>query len=57
VAFHLSSLAAAGRILIGEMTVKAAGSGLVVQEKGDFQLKRRRKLVKVYELNSLETGG
>lgn len=54
VAFHLSSLAAAGRILIGEMTAKAASNLITVREKGDFQLKRRRKLVKVYELDSLD---
>lgn len=54
IAFHLSSLAAAGRILLSESTVKAAGNRLIVQEKGDFQLKRRRKLVKVYELNSIK---
>jgi adenylate cyclase len=53
VAFHLSSLAAPGRILIGETTVRAAGDAIVVREKGDMQLKRRRKLVKVYELSSL----
>jgi adenylate cyclase len=53
VAFHLSSLAAPGRILISETTVRAVGSAIVVREKGDMQLKRRRKLVKVYELNSL----
>lgn len=54
VAFHLSSLAAAGRILISESTVSAAGDGIVVQEKGEFQLKRRRNLVKVYELSAIE---
>ncbi len=54
VAFHLSSLAAAGRILIGEATVQAAGEAIEVREKGDFQLKRRRKLVKVYELNAIK---
>jgi adenylate cyclase len=53
VAFHLSSLAAPGRILIGETTVRAVGDAIVVREKGDMQLKRRRKLVKVYELSSL----
>jgi adenylate cyclase len=53
VAFHLSSLAAPGRILIGEATVRAAGDAIVVREKGEMQLKRRRKLVKVYELNSI----
>jgi class 3 adenylate cyclase len=52
VAFHLSSLAAPGRILIGETTVQAVGEILDVTEKGDIQLKRRKKLVKVYELNS-----
>lgn len=50
VAFHLSSLAAAGRILISETTAQAAGDTIEIREKGDFQLKRRRKLVKVYEL-------
>lgn len=54
VAFHLSSIAAAGRILLGETTVKEAGDSLIVQEKGDFQLKRRRKLVKVFELSSVK---
>jgi len=53
VAFHLSSLAAAGRILIGENTAKAAGDSIVAREKGEFQLKRRRKLVKVYELDAI----
>jgi adenylate cyclase len=55
VAFHLSSLAAPGRILLGEMTVRAAGDAIVVREKGEMQLKRRRKLVKVYELNSINS--
>lgn len=54
VAFHLSSLAAAGRILLSASTVAGAGSDIVVQEKGDFQLKRRRNLVKVYELIAIE---
>jgi adenylate cyclase len=54
VAFHLSSLAAPGRILIGETTVRAVGDILNVIEKGDIQLKRRKKLVKVYELVSLK---
>lgn len=54
VAFHLSSLAAAGRILVSESTVSAAGNRIVVQEKGDFQLKRRQNLVKVYELSAIE---
>lgn len=53
VAFHLSSLAAAGRILLGEAVVQAAGVALDVREKGDFQLKRRRKLIKVYELGAI----
>lgn len=53
VAFHLSSLAAAGRILLSETTVRAAGEHIVATEKGEFQLKRRRKLVKVYELSAL----
>lgn len=52
VAFHLSSLAAPGRILLSESTVQSAGGNIRVQEKGDFQLKRRRKLVKVYELDT-----
>lgn len=50
VAFHLSSLAAAGRILISESTVNAVGDGFSFHEKGEIQLKRRRKLVRVYEL-------
>jgi adenylate cyclase len=53
VAYHLSSLAAPGRILLSDSTVNAVGNAIVVQEKGDIQLKRRRKLVKVYELNSV----
>lgn len=51
VAFHLSSLAAAGRILLSESTVSAIGDSFSFLEKGDIQLKRRRKLVKVFELN------
>ena len=51
VAFHLSSLAAADRILLSQTTVEAIGDTFTVVEKGDIQLKRRRKLVKVYELN------
>lgn len=54
VAFHLSSLAAPGRILIGENTVQIAGDAIEAREKGDFQLKRRRKLVKVYELSAIK---
>ncbi len=53
VAFHLSSLAAPGRILVSETTVQSVGAALDVIEKGDIQLKRRKRLVKVYELNSL----
>lgn len=53
VAFHLSSLAAPGRILLSESTLRACDSSLVVREKGAFQLKRRRDSVKVYELNGL----
>ncbi|MCA9865406.1 MAG: hypothetical protein KC410_02815 [Anaerolineales bacterium] len=51
VAFHLSSLAAAGRILLGQTTAEAIGDTFSVVEKGDIQLKRRRKLVKVFELH------
>ncbi len=51
VAFHLSSLAAAGRILLSQNTVESIGDTFTVVEKGDMQLKRRRKLVKVFELN------
>lgn len=54
VAFHLSSLAAPGRILLSETTVQAVGDVLNATVKGDIQLKRRRKMVKVYELNSLQ---
>lgn len=53
VAFHLSSLAAPGRILVSESTLRAVNAPLVVREKGAFQLKRRRNSVKVYELNAL----
>lgn len=53
VAFHLSSLAAAGRILLSETTVAEIGNSFPVMGKGDFQLKRRRKPVKVYEMSSL----
>ena len=52
IAFHLSSLAAADRILIAETTVANAGDKIDVQEKGEFQLKRRRNLIKVFELTS-----
>jgi adenylate cyclase len=55
VAFHLSSLAAAGRILLSESTVEAIGDNFAVLEKGDMQLKRRRKLVKVFEMSSLSS--
>lgn len=51
VAFHLSSLAAGGHILLSQSTIDLIGNGYAVVEKGDIQLKRRRKLVKVYELN------
>lgn len=51
VAFHLSSLAAGGRILLSKSTVDGIGDGFPVVEKGDIQLKRRRKLEKVYELS------
>ena len=50
-AFHLSSLAAAAHILLSQTTVEAIGDTFTVVEKGDIQLKRRRKLVKVFELN------
>lgn len=56
VAFHLSSLAAAGRILLSESTASAVGDYIHAVAKGDFQLKRRRKLVKVYELSGLRDG-
>lgn len=55
VAFHLSSLAAAGRILLSESTVEAIGDTFTVLEKGDIQLKRRRKLVKVFEMSPLSS--
>lgn len=55
VAFHLSSLAAAGRILLSQTTVEAIDDAFTVVEKGDIQLKRRRKLVKVFELNPDES--
>lgn len=51
VAFHLSSLAAGGRILLSKSTIELIGDDYLVMEKGDIQLKRRRKLVKVYELS------
>ena len=51
VAFHLSSLAAGGHILLGQSTAELLGDEYAVIEKGDMQLKRRRKLVKVYELS------
>ena len=56
VAFHLSSLAAPGRILMSESTLRAADAPLVVREKGAFQLKSRRNSVKVYELHALSLG-
>ena len=56
VAFHLSSLAAAGRILLSETTALAVADYVQTVEKGEFQLKRRRKLVKVYELGTLRNG-
>lgn len=55
VAFHLSSLAAPGRILVSESTLRAADAPLVVREKGAFQLKSRRNTVKVYELSALSS--
>lgn len=51
VAFHLSSLAAGGRILLSEPTAQAVGNLFNFYEKGDIQLKRRRRLVKVYEIS------
>lgn len=51
VAFHLSSLAAGGHILLDRSTVELLGDEYEVIEKGDMQLKRRKKLVKVYELS------
>lgn len=47
--------AAGGRILLSETTIAALEGDLTnyVMEKGDMQLKRRRKTVKVYEFNSL----
>jgi adenylate cyclase len=57
VAFHLSSIAAADHILLSESTILAAGDGFSAREKGDFQLKRRRKLVKVYELTAINGPG
>ncbi len=53
VAFHLSSLAAGGRILLSEPTADAVGHLFNILEKGDIQLKRRRRLVKVYEMSSM----
>ncbi|RIK22903.1 MAG: hypothetical protein DCC51_04435 [Anaerolineae bacterium] len=55
VAFHLSSLAAGGRILLSETTMAGIDKDLVnlAIEKGDLQLKRRRKAVKVFELSPL----
>ena len=53
VAFHLSSLAAGGNILLSQSTVELIGDGYAVIEKGEIQLKRRRKLVKVYELDQI----
>lgn len=50
-AFHLSSLAATSHILLSQNTVESIGDTFTVVEKGDMQLKRRRKLVKVFELN------
>jgi adenylate cyclase len=50
VAFHLSSLAAPGRVLVSESTLAGAGDDVAALEKGNFQLKRRRQWVKVYEL-------
>jgi adenylate cyclase len=55
VAFHLSSLAAPGRILLSEKTAMTVAGHIQVIEKGDFQLKRRRRLVKVYELSALRS--
>ncbi len=51
VAFHLSSLAAGDHILLDQSTAELLGDEYEVIEKGDMQLKRRRKLVKVYELS------
>ncbi len=51
VAFHLSSLAAGGRILLSQSTVELIDGEYSVIEKGEMQLKRRRRLVKVYELS------
>lgn len=53
VAFHLSSLAAAGKILLSESTSRAVGEQFTFLEKGDMQLKRRRQLVKVFELGNV----
>lgn len=53
VAFHLSSLAAAGKILLSESTAKAVGTQFIFLEKGDMQLKRRRQLVKVFEIGNI----
>lgn len=57
VAFHLSSLAAGGRILLSHSTVESIGNEYAVIEKGDMQLKRRRRLVKVYELSMPNSRG
>lgn len=51
IAFHLCSMAAPGRILISESTVMAAGEQFPIREKGEMQLKRRRNLVKVFEVD------
>lgn len=50
IAYHLCSMAAAGKILLSESTVMATGNRFIFHEKGEMQLKRRRNLVKVYEM-------